>query len=212
MRLARPRPHPDPLPALPGHPQLRPRPGAGVPDQPVHREGVEKLVAEDDAVYRAGRQRLQVRHPPHAVALPGQPGRLPGAAGGGGFDQEVLDPRGQVRRKAVPRFKEVGRQAAIVGAQFHHLQARGRQFPQPARQPHGQQGTKDRADADAGEKVPATAEALRALLVVPQLRRVQCRGHEGGKRHRAVRLQKHVQPGLEGGHGETGPPPARVQM
>ena len=82
------------------------------------------------------------------------------------------------------RAENIGGERAVVGAALDDPPFFGRAgFPPLAEKPPGEQLAEQRADAHAGEKIPAAPDLAGFPRVVAELRFVERRGHEIGEAH-----------------------------
>ena len=177
----------DRLPAesavMPADRPLEPVALGGVPANPVRGEGVEQLVAENDA---ANLRRVRRRVVP--LDLPGELGQalgLPTPPLDRRLGDRVSQPLEQRLVVGGEPFENVARQAAVVrtGLGDPH---RPVDRPEPFREAEREQLAEHRADADARDEVAPAADLAGVFFVIAKLRMIQRQRHEPRKRHRAA--------------------------
>ena len=155
----------------------------GVPANPVRGEGVEQLVAENDA---ANLRRVRRRIVP--LDLPGELGQalgLPTPPLGRRLGDRVSQPLEQRLVVGGEPFENVARQAAVVRAGLGDPHRPGDR-PEPFREAEREQLAEHRADADARDEVAPAADLAGVFFVIAKLRMIQRQRHEPRKRHRAA--------------------------
>ena len=182
--------------ALDGDAPLEPGAPIRVPAEPVDGHGVEEFVREDGAADFGAGGIADVRKaagPADLGRIGAQGFALPRLTAGGGFDDPVLNARGQVRSPVVERGEDIAGEGAVVGAGFDEEEraggggvVEGGERGQPGGKLGGEQFPEEAADGDAGVVIAAAAEGVIFLFIKSTNGTIEGEFHEARERNNAA--------------------------
>ena len=188
-----------------GH--LLPTPPRAIPQQAIHRQGIEHLMGDHHPGEGMTAQLLPSR-PTQRQRQSTKGSLLPGRHAGVGLQEHHLRARGQIGPQAGQARRQLPRQVALPGPRLQQAETLAGELLQPFDQLGKEQGGKVVSQGRGGGEIPRGPDACPSAAVIAMLRVMEGPVHVGAEGHAAARgleaLQKPGRCRVSRGHGHAG--------